>query len=156
MARQLKYRVIVQDHMNFLNVRYWWWNILSTNGQIIQTSESYKTFESVWKSVSGFCSRHLHIGAEANPKVHPNGRHKIILPKMEFKDAPVTSDRIEIFMDVAKLPRWRIRASNGRIITSGESYRRLQTMRKGITNFRDELRNFRLMDKILDTHEGAS
>lgn len=148
MARKQKYKIRMSSRKSHILGHHWWWTIVALNGQIIQTSETYKSFRGAWKSATAFSNRHLMLSVIAGRNVNPKRTHLVELPNLVAVPEDARADIIEIFKDVADLWRWRIRAPNWAILTSGEACVDERGVWRTLDRFVAELTNFTVIDKV--------
>ncbi len=92
-------------------------NLKANNGQVVATSQVYKTFETCKKGINSI---------KKNAPIAPIEDQTIEGFSIE------KNPKWEIYTDKAGEFRFRLRARNGQIICSGEGYKQMSGCRNGI------------------------
>ena len=95
-------------------------NLKATNGEIVATSEVYKTIASCKK---GIASVQKNAGSAVEDLSEKHGK-------------PVTNPKYQVYKDKKGQYRFRLKAANGQIIATGESYKELESCLSGINSIK--------------------
>lgn len=96
-------------------------NLKAANGEVIATSQVYKTPVALRKGIASVMAN-------------------VLIADIEDQTVPgfaeVKNPKFEIYQDKAGEYRFRLKAANGRVIAAGEGYKKLDSCRNGIESVR--------------------
>lgn len=107
-------------------------DLKATNGEVIATSEVYKTEASCRKGIASV-QRNAPVAAVENQTVKDFAKEK--------------HPKFEVYTDKAGEYRFRLKATNGQIIAVGEGYKALASCLKGIESVRKNASNSKIAAK---------
>ena len=101
-------------------------NLLATNGQVVATSQVYKSLKSAKLGVASVAKNAPIAGIEDQTEA-----------KFEKKSMP----KFEIYTDKAGKTRFRLKAKNGQIIAVGEAYETHKACMAGVASVQKNAAN---------------
>ncbi|MBR4014964.1 MAG: YegP family protein [Anaerotignum sp.] len=107
-------------------------DLKATNGEVIATSEVYKTEASCRKGIASV-QKNAPVAAVENQTVKDFAKEK--------------HPKFEVYTDKAGEYRFRLKATNGQIIAVGEGYKALASCLKGIESVRKNASNSKIAAK---------
>ena len=107
-------------------------NLVASNGEIIATSQVYKSAASAKKGIASVVTNSQLAKVE-------NQTDK------DFK--AVTNPKFEVYKDKKGEFRFRLKAKNGQIIATGEGYSKLDSCLKGVASVQKNAKEIKIVEK---------
>jgi len=107
-------------------------NLVASNGEIIATSQVYKSAASAKKGIASVVTNSQLAKVE-------NQTDK------DFK--AVTNPKFEVYKDKKGEFRFRLKAKNGQIIATGEGYSKLDSCLKGVASVQKNAKDGKITEK---------
>jgi uncharacterized protein YegP (UPF0339 family) len=106
-------------------------NLKATNGEIIAVSETYTTLQSCKKGIAS---------------VQTNAPKAEIENQLEEGFETLKNPKFEVYQDKAGEFRFRLKAKNGQIIATGESYKAVKSCLNGIASIKKNAVDSEIVD----------
>jgi len=110
-------------------------NLKAANGEVIATSQVYKSPRSIRKGILSFVA---------------NARDAEVEDQTKIGYEPVANPKFEIYEDKGGEYRFRLKARNGRIIGVGQGYKKLDSCKKGIESVQENADDAELVIKDVE------
>ncbi len=106
-------------------------NLKATNGEIVAVSETYTTLQSCKKGIAS---------------VQANAPKAEIENQLEEGFETLKNPKFEVYQDKAGEFRFRLKAKNGQIIATGESYKAVKSCLNGIASVKKNAVDSEIVD----------
>ncbi|MBR6239714.1 MAG: YegP family protein [Clostridia bacterium] len=106
-------------------------NLKATNGEIIAVSETYTTLQSCKKGIAS---------------VQANAPKAEIENQLEEGFETLKNPKFEVYQDKAGEFRFRLKAKNGQIIATGESYKAVKSCLNGVASVKKNAVDSEIVD----------